>query len=45
MIFDTSERFAFSIVGQKADLIEPNVGQNESAIAAFAFDLTFFQFH
>jgi hypothetical protein len=43
MIFDTSDRFAFSIINEKANLIEPNVSRHESAVAAFAFDLTFLQ--
>src|SRR3989441_12394593 len=44
MLFDTSGRFAFSIVRQEANLINPNVSQDESTIATFAFNLTFFQF-
>ena len=44
MIFDTSDGFASPIVRQKANLIEPDVRENEGAIAPFAFDLAFLQF-
>lgn len=43
MIFDTSDGFAFSKVDEKTNLVNPNVSQHESAIGAFAFDLTFLQ--
>jgi hypothetical protein len=43
MIFDTSDRFALSKVSAKANLIDPYIRQDESAIATFAFDLALFQ--
>jgi hypothetical protein len=41
MLFDTSIGFAISIVSQKANLINPNIGEHECAVAAFAFNPTF----
>jgi len=45
MIFDISQRLAFTIIREEANLIKPDNGQGEYAIAAFAFDLTFLQAH
>lgn len=43
MIFDMTRRLALAIVGQEADLIEPNPGQDEGPVSAFTSDLTLLQ--
>ena len=40
MFYDTCDRSIGAIVAKKTNLIEPNIGQDESAIAS---DLTFLQ--
>src|SRR5262245_24930552 len=43
MIFDPSQRLALAVIREVANLIEPDTGQDECAIATFAFDLTLSQ--
>jgi hypothetical protein len=43
MIFDMPRWLALAIVGEEADLIEPNAGQDEGPIATFTSDLTLLQ--
>jgi hypothetical protein len=45
MIFDIGQRLALTIIREEANLIKPDAGQGECAIAAFAFDLTLIQAH
>src|SRR5262249_24743192 len=43
MIFDTSQKLALAVIRKEANLIEPDTGQDECAIATLAFDLTLLQ--
>jgi|RhiMetdeSRZDD1v2_1073273.scaffolds.fasta_scaffold220740_2 hypothetical protein len=45
MIFDISQKLSLTIIREEANLIKPDTGQDECAIAAFAFDLTLFSAH
>lgn len=43
MIFDRSWRIALAVIREEANLTKPNAGQDDCAIAAFAFGLTLIQ--
>jgi hypothetical protein len=43
MTFDTGQWLALAVIGEVANLVKPDTGHAECAIAAFSFDLTFLQ--
>ena len=43
MTFNTGQRLALAVIREVANLVKPNTGHAEYAIAAFSFDLTFLQ--
>jgi hypothetical protein len=43
MTFDTGQWLALAVIGEVSNLVKPDTGQAECAIAAFSFDLTFLQ--
>ena len=43
MIFDRGQRLVLAVIREEANLIKPDTGQNECAIAAFSFGLTLIQ--
>jgi len=43
MIFDTRQWLAIAVIRQIANLVKPDTGQDERAIATFSFDLALLQ--
>jgi hypothetical protein len=43
MIFDTSRRLYLTVIREIANLVEPDIGQDERPISTFSFDLTIIQ--
>jgi hypothetical protein len=38
MIFDISQRLALTVIREKANLVEPDAGQDERSISTFSFE-------
>ncbi len=45
MIFDTSQRLALAVIREEPNLIEPDAGQDECAIATFTFGSALLRSH
>ena len=43
MTFNTGQRLDLAVIREVVNLVKPNTGHAEYAIAAFSFDLTFLQ--